>query len=384
MGKTGSGTEIFHRKRARIPAKVLHRDYADATVRRMEVEVLRDVLEGVFSFPRFPFMPIDEFGDDVDKIARTVRAAWQLPDGPVFNVTRTLEENGGIVVAHKFDRRIDGFGSRTTGLPPVFHMNRDLPPDRWRWTLAHEIGHLVMHSEFDARTHDVEKQAHRFAAEFLAPAHQIEPQLRNLDIGRLAPLKMEWKISMQALVMRARDLRGIDILKHKSLMIQLSNDGYRTREPVNLDPPVEYPSLLHDLVQYCEDSMEFSREEVLMLLNIGESDFWTYYRDPDDWYSDLMGPPDRNREESLMSEPVANLQLSAISPPVHVQLKCASEDIGQDQKLLDALHLLQREGVIPEQLVGVGEERVRNRIEVRQRDVQSLRDLERLYNSSYD
>ena len=169
MGRAGAGSEVFHRKRARIPAGVLDRTYADATVRRMEVDALREALDGVFRFPAFPFYPIEEFDYDTERIARTVRAAWQLPAGPVFNVTRTVEENGGIVVAHKFDNRIDGFGCRTTGLPPVFHLNRDLPPDRWRWTLAHEIGHMVMHSEVANPGKEAEDQAHRFAGEFLAP-----------------------------------------------------------------------------------------------------------------------------------------------------------------------------------------------------------------------
>ena len=263
MGRAGSGSEIFHRKRARVPANVLGKNYADAAIRRMEIDALREALDGVFKLTPFPFYPIEEFDYDPEKIARTVRAVWQLPEGPVFNVTRTLEENGGIVVAHKFDPRIDGFGCRTLGLPPVFHLNRDLPPDRWRWTLAHEIGHMVMHVERGNPDKEAEDQAHRFAAEFLAPAHHIEPQLRRLNIGQLAPLKMQWKISMSSLVKRAKDLNTIDARQYKSLMVQLSQQGYRTREPVNLDPPVEHPSLLFDLAQYFEQSLEFSRAELL-------------------------------------------------------------------------------------------------------------------------
>ena len=248
----------------------------------MEVDALRDSLEGVFNFPAFPFYPIEEFDYDVEKVARTVRAAWQLPSGPVFNVTRIVEENGGVIVAHDFDSRIDGFGCRTIGLPPIFHLNSKLQPDRWRWTLAHEVGHMVMHFEASTPEKEAEHQAHRFAAEFLAPGHELEPKLRRLNMGRLAPLKMEWKISMQALVMRARDLGTIDARQYKSLMVQLSKSGYRTREPINLDPPVELPSRLFEMVQYFEQSLGFSPTELLALLNIGDTDFWAHYRDLDD------------------------------------------------------------------------------------------------------
>ena len=383
MGRAGSGSEIFHRKRARIPVGTLDRMYAEATVRRMEVDALREALDGVFDFPRFPFYPIEEFDYDPEKIARTVRAEWQLPSGPVFNVTRTVEENGGIVVAHKFDSRIDGFGCRTMGLPPVFHLNRDLSPDRWRWTLAHEIGHMVMHNEVANPGKEAEDQAHRFAGEFLAPSHLMEPQLRGLNMGKLAPLKMEWKISMQAIVMRARDLGVIDSRQHKSLMVQLSKNGYRTREPINLDPPVEQPTLLFDMVQYFEQSMEFSRAELLALLNIGETDFWTYYRDPNDLLWDILGIPENESSEDEISELVSQLRLSAGAPPVHQQLKCAPEDVGRDQQLLNALHLLQRESILPERLVEVSEERVRRRIEADQTRTRQSRYLDNLYDTNY-
>ena len=94
MGRAVSGSEIFHRKRARVPASVLGRNYADAAIRRMEIDALREALGGVFKLTPFPFYPIEEFDYDPEKIARTVRAVWQLPEGPVFNVTRTVEENG--------------------------------------------------------------------------------------------------------------------------------------------------------------------------------------------------------------------------------------------------------------------------------------------------
>ena len=382
--RAGSGSEIFHRKRARIPVGVLDRVYADATVRRMEIEALREALEGVFHFPPFPFYPIEEFEYDPEKIARTVRAAWDIPAGAVFNVTRTIEENGGVIVAHRFDNRIDGFGCRTAGLPSVFHLNRDLPPDRWRWTLAHEIGHLVMHSEVSNPDKEAEEQAHRFAGEFLAPAHEIEPQLRSLRITSLGALKMEWKISMQALVMRARDLGAIDARQHKSLMVQLSKNGYRTREPVNLDPPVEQPTLLFDLVQYFEQSMEFSRAELLALLNIGETDFWTYYQDPEDLLGNILGPPENEAADDPVSELVEELRLSVGAPPIHHQLKCAPEDVGRDQRLLDAVHLLQREGILPERLVEVSEERVRRRIETSQTNTRRNQELDRLYDVGYE
>ena len=132
-------SEYFHRKRARMSVSVLNQVYALAEIRRLEIAKLLSSWDA--DCPPVPFFPIEEYEDDPPKIARTVRAVWQVPLGPIFNLTRTLEQNGCIIVAHDFgSRAIDGFSYRSTEMPPIFHLNTALPPDRWRWTLAHGIG----------------------------------------------------------------------------------------------------------------------------------------------------------------------------------------------------------------------------------------------------
>ena len=84
-----------------------------------------------------------------------------------------------------------------------------------------------------------------------------------------------------------------------------------------------------------------------------------------------------------MSEPVAELRLRAGAPSLHQQLRCAPEDVRADQRLLDALHLLQREGIGPERLIEVSEERVRQRVEETQSRKRQVDDLGRLYGSDY-
>ena len=59
---------------------------------------------------------------------------------------------------------------------PVILINATSPTDRKRLTIAHELGHLVLHS-VDV-TEELEIEANWFAAEFLMPAEVIRPQLR--------------------------------------------------------------------------------------------------------------------------------------------------------------------------------------------------------------
>ena len=274
------GGAIFHRKQQQLPVKKLYRAHAIADIRRLEVMTILNKLEA--EFPCVPEYPIELFDDDPEKIARTVRAIMNIPPGPVFNVTETLEKNGCIVVPHDFEsRQIDGFSQRIAGRWCFLHLNVELPPDRWRWTLAHELGHAVMHEDPMAPTKEVEYQANLFAAEFLTPAHEIGPMLDGLTFQKLGGLKRMWKVSMQALITRAFQLGTISARQRTSMYSRLSRAGYRTREPETLDPPIEQPTLMANLVHQLLEAGEFSHEELCNLISIGRAEYERHYGAPD-------------------------------------------------------------------------------------------------------
>ena len=197
------GGAIFHRKQQSLPTKKLYQAHALAESRRLEITTMLESLD-ITPAP-LPEYPVDLFEDDPEKIARSVRAAMSIPPGPVFNVTETLERNGCMVVGHDFGtNQIDGFSQRPKYPPGFLHVNSQLPPDRWRWTLAHELGHLVMHFEPMASRREVEDQANLFAAEFLAPIRAVEEFL-NGDVSEetqndaaeyfnVSPLAIHWQL----------------------------------------------------------------------------------------------------------------------------------------------------------------------------------------------
>ena len=276
-----NGGAIFHRKQQRLPAGKLYRAHALAEIRRLEVATMLDSLE--IELPTVPEHPIELLGDDPEKIARAVRTTMNVPPGPVFNVTETLERNGCVVVAHDFDsRQIDGFSQRTAYGQWFIHVNAELPPDRWRWTLAHELGHAVMHSDPMANPKLVEDQANLFAGEFLTPRREIRHALQGMTFQKLGGLKRKWKVSMQSLIMRAYHLKTITPRQRASMFTRLSRAGYRKREPEILDPPVEKPSFLVHLARKHLDEADYSLAELRELIAIGETEFRQYYVDPDD------------------------------------------------------------------------------------------------------
>ncbi len=174
--------------------------------------------------------------------ARMVRAQWRLPVGPVHSVATWLDAAGVIVVEQDFgSSRVDGL-SQWSDSTAVILLNSALPTDRKRLTLAHELGHLALHSSY--ADEDVEGQANEFAAEFLMPAIEIAPMLRQrLTLERLVNLKRHWGVSMQSLIERAHGLGTLTSTQRSTLYKALSARGIRSHEPVSGELVPEVPRL---------------------------------------------------------------------------------------------------------------------------------------------
>lgn len=67
---------------------------------------------------------------------------------------------------------MDGVTMHAPDTLPCIFLNRSQPADRLRFSLAHELGHLIMHR---VPTLQMEEEANAFAAAFLAPAKDIRP-----------------------------------------------------------------------------------------------------------------------------------------------------------------------------------------------------------------
>ena len=173
--------------------------------------------------------------------ARLVRAQWRMPIGPVTNLTRWLEAAGCLVFEEDFEtRRIDGL-SQWVGDHPVILLNREGSPGRRRLTLAHELGHLVLHST--EPNEDMENEANAFAAEFLMPEAAIKAELRRLDLGTLIELKREWGVSMQAVLERSYRLGLLNSTARASFYKAMNSRGWKTNEPADYSILAEHPAL---------------------------------------------------------------------------------------------------------------------------------------------
>jgi Zn-dependent peptidase ImmA (M78 family)/DNA-binding XRE family transcriptional regulator len=270
------GFPHFHyRRRAKMSAKSLAKIEAIINIRRQHlVKLLRSYDEPVAK--PIPQVDLDVLGSTPERVAAQLRAYWMLPRGPIGSLTEVIEDAGGIIVSTNFDTLLlDGVSFRSNGVPPLFFMNREMPGDRFRFSLAHELGHMVLHSipENDAV---MESQAHRFAAEFLMPAAEIRPYLKNTNakLSNFARVKSFWRVSIKALIKRAHDLKLITDYQYKSLNIQY-NKTFQGGEPGDVAP--ETPTKLAAIVRHHLEALGYSVSDLARLLCFREEDVSRVY-----------------------------------------------------------------------------------------------------------
>jgi Zn-dependent peptidase ImmA (M78 family) len=114
--------------------------------------------------------------------------------------------------------------------------------------MAHELGHLVLHQVMDGDIAMLEKEANAFAGEFLVPEEAaLKEFVSPLTLTSLMHLKERWKVSIQALMLRALRLEIISYRQYKYLMLQLNNHDWRKREPVDI--PIEKPRFIGQIAE---------------------------------------------------------------------------------------------------------------------------------------
>ncbi len=224
---------VFHRKRNALSATDRKRIVAEARARMLDLAVMaKSAGISQNALPR-------REGRLPENMARLVRDAWGVKPGPVENMSGLLERHRIVVLPFDFGSELlDGFfmPPAEEGSPHCIALNSSdaFPPDRKRFTLAHELGHLMLHrDEFaDEDGKRQEDEANAFASEFLMPAEDVDEDFSEpLTFVRLRELKAKWKVSMGALVMRAKSLGAITDAEEKRIWFLFSRYGYRKHEP---------------------------------------------------------------------------------------------------------------------------------------------------------
>lgn len=261
-------TSMF-RKRKTVPTSILNTVAARITfIKRIFRTMLSEVDAPSHTLP---LLEICETPGGIPAIAAMVRAAMRIPDGPINNLIGVLEEYGVFVIPFDFGTlKIDGCSDWVDN-HPIILFNPNMPKSRIRHTLAHELGHLVMHQHILDDSQDVEADA--FAANFTMPKNQILSQLIPMSLQRLASLKAHWKSSMGAILYRASDLSVITERQSRYLWMQLRKASSLGDEPNEHLIPFEHPQMYKDLIEAFWESVNSDQESIPEFFHINPSLF---------------------------------------------------------------------------------------------------------------
>lgn len=259
---------FFATTRSVPDAPIFYRSMASATKRaRLRAErrygwcrTLATYLTAFVEAPEVDFPTLHEGTiaslslDDIEGLADDLRQHWGIGIGPISNMTWLLENKGAIV--SKWDlgaAQLDAFSQWPLDCDRPFVILGDGKEScaRSRFNVGHELGHLVLHRHVTAKNvrtgsdHKImESQAHRFAAAFCLPAAAFAADFAAPTLGSFLALKRKWRLSIGMMIKRAEDLGYITPRKSRRLWMSYAKRGWKKREPLDDEQPVERPQFL--------------------------------------------------------------------------------------------------------------------------------------------
>jgi len=225
---------------------------------------LRDIASYLSEFvafpdPNFPSLDLpDDFmlvsNDEIERIADEVRRHWRMGTGPIANMVLLLENQGAIIARDRLGAAtLDGLSQFASeeGRPYIVLGIDKGSPARWRFDAAHELGHIILHSNVRRENFSrleqfkkIEDQANRFAGALLLPLASFGDDLFGISLDAFRSLKPRWNVSVAMMIIRARDAGLMSEDAERKLWIGMSRRKWRLSEPYDDTTQIEEPRLL--------------------------------------------------------------------------------------------------------------------------------------------
>lgn len=251
----------------------------DRVERYLELEELIPNADFIWDAPKDSEFDIHRI-EDAEKAADKLRSIWQLGIDPIPAMAELLEEKGVKVIALNLPENVSGskaFVKRPQSKEvPVIVVNGGHNGERQRFTLAHELAHLVLRFETLSDV-DQEKAADRFAGAFLMAKEMMQRLLgvhrKLISLGELAELKKIFKVSIASLVVRCSQLEILPKATYGRLWGQIRSLGWNSlgsNEPHRFPP--EVPQRMERMCMRAVSEGSISEAKAAELLGISVRD----------------------------------------------------------------------------------------------------------------
>lgn len=229
--------EVLFRKKASLSKKnedsiiEVVRDYVE---RYLEIENILNISQSFVN-------PLEDFKIsekvDVEKAAIQLRIKWNLGNDPIFNLVEMLEFKGIKILLIDEVEEIDGLAVVTSkGVPVVVVNSKNKPLERIRFTIIHELAHLLLKLKHGLEEKEIENLCHYFSSCFLLPTDMLNKFIGNqvrtyIKIEELIAVKESFGISLRAIVHRLRELSIISDTYYRRWVIYMSKTYGSHAEP---------------------------------------------------------------------------------------------------------------------------------------------------------
>lgn len=267
-------SSIYFRKRISIKQKPLDMIFSDIKIILKSIDYLFENIE-LKEFRKLSF-DITE-GWTPQAAAIRVREIFRIPPGPIKNVVKTIEDEGVIVYFYDCpEDKFDGLTSYTDNGYPVIIVNKNMPNDRIRFTIGHELGHLVLHIPCDVEPwRDFETEANDFASEFLMPKKDCQADLIGITFNKLGMIKSFWGISKAAIIRRAKSLDIINEATYKYMLIELGRKNERKNETGYVE--IDEPNIISYSLSIIKSELNYSEDDLANVVHLYPVDYFNYF-----------------------------------------------------------------------------------------------------------
>lgn len=198
--------------------------------------LLSDWIMERFNLPETNLIDLN-YEKDPLKAAMTIRQHWALGQQPINSMLKLLESKGIMIFSlSENTKNLDAFSCWRNDKPYIF-LNTFKSVEHSRFDAAHELGHLVLHRHGGPHQKSAEYEANMFASCFLMPESDIRSNIflnSAATTNQLIQVKKRWGVSIAALIYRLHKIGLITDHRYRSLCIDISKMGYRTKEPNGL------------------------------------------------------------------------------------------------------------------------------------------------------
>ena len=198
---------MFH-KRARIPEKAvasIRERVREELERYLEIEQLCGA-DNKFSLSRINISEESQ----IHKHADTIRKELGLGIDGISNVIEVLEDNGLKIIEIDADSSFGGLSGYANDCIPVIVINANQSSENKRFTLLHELGHLILEFPRETDSREIENICNSFAAELLLPSAILISRLgrtrHDISLAELSDIQKQFGVTIDTIMLSLKKL----------------------------------------------------------------------------------------------------------------------------------------------------------------------------------